>query len=87
MIGQKKLKNVEYFSYFGSIITDITRCTRGIKYGIAVANTVFSRKKYFFTRKLSLNLRKFYFWSIILHAAEICTLQKVDEKYLETFQT
>jgi hypothetical protein len=37
MIDQKQLENVEYFSYFGSMITNDARCTREIKSWIAVA--------------------------------------------------
>jgi hypothetical protein len=37
MIDQKQLENVEYFSYFGSMITSDARCTREIKSWIAVA--------------------------------------------------
>jgi hypothetical protein len=42
-----------------------------------------------FTRQLHLNLRRkpvnCYIWSIVLYEAEIWTLQKVDQKYLESF--
>jgi len=47
--------------------------------------------KTLFTSKLDLNLRKklanCYIWSIALSVAEICTLRKVDKKYLESSET
>ena len=43
-----------------------------------------------FTCKLHLNLKeklvKCYIWSMALHGAETWTLQKVDQKYLESFE-
>jgi hypothetical protein len=45
-------------------------------------------KKTLFNSKLELNLRKkllkCYIWSIAFYGAEIGTLQKVDQKYLES---
>jgi hypothetical protein len=73
MINKKQLKNVEYFNYLGSIITNDARCTREIKYRIAMAKAAFN-KKTVFTSKLDLNLRKklvkCYNWSIALCGAE-----------------
>jgi hypothetical protein len=90
MIDQKQLENVEYFNYLGSMITSDARCTREIKSRIAMAKTAFNKKKNLFTSKLDLNLRKkpvkFYIWSIALYGAEMWTLQKVDQKYLESFE-
>jgi hypothetical protein len=37
MVYQSQLKNVDYFSYLGSMITNDARCTREIKSRIAVA--------------------------------------------------
>jgi hypothetical protein len=36
-IDQKQPDNVEYFNYWGSMITNSARCTRQIKSGIAMA--------------------------------------------------
>jgi hypothetical protein len=70
MIDQKKLENVEYFNYLGSMITNDARYTRVIKSRIAMAKAVFNNKKALFTSKLDLNLRtklvKCYIWSIAL---------------------
>ena len=48
-------------------------------------------KKTLFTSKLDLNLRqkpvKCYIWSTGLSVAEIWTLRKVDQKYLESSET
>jgi hypothetical protein len=54
MIDQKQLENVEYFKYLGSMITNDARCTREIKYRIAMAKAAFN-KKTLFTSKLDLN--------------------------------
>jgi hypothetical protein len=47
-------------------------------------------KKTLFTRKLDLELRKklvkCYIWSITLYGAEIWSLRKLDQKYLENFE-
>jgi hypothetical protein len=42
MIGQKP-GNVKYFNYLGRIITKDARCTREIRYKIAVAKAAFDR--------------------------------------------
>jgi hypothetical protein len=52
--------------------------------------STFNRKKNFFNSKLDLNLRKilvkFFIWSLALHGTEIWILQKVGQKYLESFE-
>jgi hypothetical protein len=55
--GVQPLKNVEYFSYLGSWITNDERYTRKIKPKIAPANAAFNSKKHYLTIKLDLNLR------------------------------
>jgi hypothetical protein len=86
MIDQKQLLNVEYFNYFGSMITNDARCTCEIKSRIAMAKAAFKKKKNLFTSKLNLNLRKklikCYIWSMALYGAETWTLRKVDQKNL-----
>jgi hypothetical protein len=90
MIDHKQLENVEYLNYLGSTITNDARYTSEIKCRIAMAKAAFNRKKTLFTSNLDLNLRKklvkCYIWSITLCGAETWTLQKVDQKYLESFQ-
>jgi hypothetical protein len=82
--------NVEYFNYFGSMLTNDARCTREIKSRIAMAKAAFNKEKTVFTRKLDLNLRnklvKCYIWIIALYGAEMWTFRKVDQKYLESFE-
>ena len=55
-----------------------------------MAKAALNRKKNLFTSKLHLNLRKklvkCYIWSTALYGAEIWTLRKVDQKYLESFE-
>jgi len=54
-----------------------------------MAKAAFSKKKTIFTSKLGLHLRKklvkCYVWSIALYGAETWTLQRVYQKYLESF--
>jgi len=56
-----------------------------------MAKPTFNEKKVLFTSKVELNLRqklvKYYIWSIALCGAVTWTLQKVDQKYLESFET
>jgi hypothetical protein len=89
-IDQNQLENVAYFNYLGSMITNDARCTREIKSRIATAKAAFNKKNTLFTSKLDLNLRKklvkCYIWSIALYGAEMWTLRKVDQKYLECFE-
>jgi hypothetical protein len=67
-----ELKNVEYFYYLGSMITNDARCTCEVKSRIAMAKAAFN-KKTLFTSKLDLNLRnklaKCYIWSVALYGA------------------
>jgi hypothetical protein len=87
MAVKKQLENVEYFSYFGSIVTNDARCTYEIKSRTAMVKAPFT-KKTLFSSKLDLNLRKklvkCYIWNTALYGAESWTLQKVDQKYLES---
>ena len=57
MIHQKQLKNVEYLSYWGSLVTDDARCTSEIKYRIITTKAAFN-KKTLFTSKMDVDLRK-----------------------------
>jgi hypothetical protein len=56
-----------------------------------MAKAALDRKKTIFTSKLELNLRKkqvkYYNWNTALYYAENWTFRKLDQKYLETFQT
>jgi hypothetical protein len=57
------------------MITNDARCTREIKFGIAITKRAFNWKKTPFTSRLYLNLRKkqekYCIWSIALCGAEI----------------
>ena len=90
MIYQKQMENVEYFNYYGSVVTNDARCTQEIKSRIAMAEAAFNKKKTLFTRKIDLNLRKIlvkcYIWSIALYGAGTWSLQKIGQKYLEIFE-
>ena len=62
------LRNVEYFTYFGSIITGDARGARVIKSKVAMVKTPSSKKKAFFVRKMDSYLKKklvkCYIWSM-----------------------
>jgi hypothetical protein len=73
------------------MVTYDVRCTCEIKSSIAMAKLAFNKKNAVFTSKVELNLRqklvKYYIWSIALCGAVTRTLQKVDQKYLGSFET
>jgi hypothetical protein len=52
------MKNIEFFNYLGSMITNGVSCIREIKSRIAMAKAAFNMKEALFTSKLDLNLRK-----------------------------
>ena len=57
MADQRQPENLEYFNYFGSMITNDAKCIREIKYSIATGKSAF-KKKTVFISKLDLNVRK-----------------------------
>ena len=91
MIYRELTENVEHCNYFGSMVTYDARCTREIESRVAMAQAAFNnKKKTLFTSKLGLNLGKklvkCHIWKIALYDAEIWTLQKIDQKYLERLE-
>ena len=89
-IGQKQLEDVEYFNSLSSIITNDVRSTHEIKSRITLAKPAVNKYKTLFTSSLDLNLGKkpimCYIWLTALYGAETWTFQKIDEKYLESFE-
>jgi hypothetical protein len=73
------------------MVTYDVRCTCEIKSSIAMAKLAFNKKNALFTSKVELHLRqkleKYYVWSVAVFGAVRWTLQKVDQKYLESFET
>ena len=86
-IDQKEWENVEYFSYFGSMITNDASCIQKIISRIAMAKAAFNKKNNLFTSKFNFKeeTSKVYIWSIALYGAETWTLWKGGQKYLESF--
>jgi len=82
MIDQTQLENVEYFSYWGSIITNVTSCTYEIQSRIVMAKAALNKNKTHTGLKLRKKLEKCYIWSIAFYGAETWTLWKEDQKYL-----
>jgi hypothetical protein len=61
VVDQKQPESVQLaslVSYLGSMITNDVRCTREIKFRIALAKAAFNEMRALFTSKLDLNLRK-----------------------------
>jgi hypothetical protein len=58
VMGQKKLKNVNYFKCLCNVITNGARLTRDIKSKNAMAKQHLTRRKILPPSKLDLNLRK-----------------------------
>jgi len=89
MINKTQLGNVDYFSYFGSLIRNYARCIREIKSRIAMAKATLKIKKIFSRTKFGFKLRmkvvKCYIESLVLYGAGPWALRKVDQKYLESF--
>jgi hypothetical protein len=56
----------------------------------AMAKAAFNKKKSIFTSKLDLHLRKKLvkccIWSLALYGAKMWTRQKLDQKYLKSFE-
>jgi len=80
-----------YFSSLASKITSDSRWTRDIKFRISMGKSAFNKKKNLFTSKLVLNFRKklvkFYSWSVAFYGAGNETVWKIDQKYMESFET
>ena len=58
MIDRSRMKNVEYFNHWDSIITNDATYTRAIKFTISMAKETFDKKNNLFTSKLDFNSRK-----------------------------
>ena len=90
MLDQKQLENVEFFNYLGSMTTNDARCTRELKFRIAMAKEALNRKKNLFTSKLDINLRKKLVkckvLSTVMYGTETRTVRKVYQKYPESFE-
>jgi len=71
------------------MITNNARCSCKIKWRIATAKAALT-KKTLFTSKLDFNSRKKlvkqYIWNITLYGATTRTLQKINQKYLRSFE-
>jgi len=82
--------NVEYCDSLGSMTVDGTRCAREIKSRITMEKAAFAMRKALFTSKLDIYLRKklpmCYIWGVALYGAQNWTLQRADQKYLQSFE-
>ena len=89
-LNNRELKEVDHFKYLGSGQTRNGYGTREIKKRIAIAKEAFNRKISLLTSKLNIELTKeliwCYVWSITLYGSETWTLEKLKQKYLESFE-
>ena len=58
MTDQKQPKNVEYFTYFGSVITNCARYTRDSKCRFVTAQVACNKKDDSFQHQIGLKLKK-----------------------------
>ena len=58
LLYEKQVQNVEYFNYFGDMVTNDATFTREIKSMIAMAKEALNKKKVLFTSKLDEYWRK-----------------------------
>jgi hypothetical protein len=90
MINQNQLNSVGYFSYLGSMITNVAKFTLEIKCRMVMAKAAFNNKKSLFTTKLKLNLKKklvnSHIWITDLNGAETWSLRTIDQKYPGSFE-
>ena len=89
MTHQNQLDNVEYFNYLGSTIPNNERCTREVKYRIAVAKAAFIKKTFSpanWTSIFKEEIVQCSIWCIALYDAEILTPRTVDQKCMESFE-
>jgi len=89
VITPKKMQNVEYLIYLGTMITNDARRTSEIKYRIATAQAAFNKNKTLFSSKLDLiwkKLVKCYIWSRALYYSATWILQTIKHKCLKSFE-
>jgi len=55
MIDERQLGNVDYFSYFGSLMRNYASCIREIKSRVVMARAALKRKKLFSQKKFDFN--------------------------------
>jgi hypothetical protein len=81
----------EYFKFLVSLIKNSGRFTREIKFRIAMASVAFAKKKTLLFHhqngiQFKKGLMKYYILVIPCYGEESWTLQKVDQKCLESFE-
>jgi hypothetical protein len=83
MMDQKQHKNVEYFNYLGSVVTNDTNFTWEIKSKIVIGKNIFQQQESFHKEsslKFEEKLVNCCIWSIGFYGAVIWRLRKVDHK-------
>jgi len=87
LVNGQKLKQVNQFSYLGSIISNDGYCTTEIKCRIARAKAAFNQKKVLLTKGLNQDLKKrmikTVIWSVLLYGCETWTLRQEEVRRLE----
>lgn len=90
-IGGEQLKQVESFSYLGSLLTSDGRSDKEIKRRIGIAKSAFeSLRRLITNRKISIDTRKrlirTYVWSTLTYGAETWTVSSAMNDRLSSFE-
>jgi hypothetical protein len=88
IINGERVKQVEGFSYLGSMITEDGRCEKEIRRRIGIAKQAFQNMKSILTnnhisKETRLRVLKCYVWSTLLYGCEAWTITKGMERKLE----
>jgi hypothetical protein len=80
-------ENVEYFSYFGTLIISDARRTREIQSRIIMEKADFNKNETLFTGILVFKLKgATSTGNMAMYSVETWTLKKLDQKYLGSFE-
>ena len=90
IIEGMKLKQVQYFCYLGSIITEDGRCEKEIRCRIGMVKGKFRENRILLTNSISTDIKirfiKALIWSVALYASEAWMMNKIDIKRIESFE-
>jgi len=89
--NNQEIKQVEEFSYLGSIVSKDGRSKKEIVTRICQAKIAFNKKRGLFTSKsisvrIRINLLMTYVWSIMLYGSETWTIAKAERSRIEAFE-
>ena len=81
MINREEIKNVDQFTYLGSLITSDRRCTKEITKRIILAKDSFNKMSVIFKNrqlklKTKLRLLECFVWPVLLYRCDAWTINK-----------